>query len=65
MGILSRFRIILKALAAKAQDAFDEFIFLRFKPTNVEPFPFKWVGVPYSACSSRGGNRYCQRHICW
>jgi hypothetical protein len=30
-------------LQARAASAFDEFIILRFRATNVEPYPFAWV----------------------
>ncbi|MEK6609459.1 MAG: hypothetical protein AABZ35_00895, partial [Gemmatimonadota bacterium] len=30
-------------LEREAVGAFDEFLFLRFRATNVEPYPFEWV----------------------
>ena len=53
-------------LTSKAQDAFDEFMFLRFKATNVAPFPFEWVDekkttVEYSAMLTRISIEYEKR----
>jgi hypothetical protein len=53
----------LKAIAAPE---FDEFLMLRFKATNVPPYPFKWVNykdtrLDYAAALSRISARYQQR----
>jgi hypothetical protein len=45
---------------------FDEFLMLRFKATNVPPYPFKWVNyketrLDYAAALSRISARYQQR----
>jgi len=53
----------LKAIAAPE---FDEFLVLRFKATNVPPYPFEWVNynetrLDYAAALSRISARYQQR----
>ncbi len=53
----------LKTIAAPE---FDEFLMLRFKATNVPPYPFKWVNykdtrLDYAAALSRISARYQQR----
>ena len=53
-------------LRDKAQPAFDEFMFLRFKAKNVEPFPFEWVDeaktvMEYSAMLTRISIEYDRR----
>lgn len=53
-------------LRDKAQPAFDEFIFLRFRAKNVEPFPFEWVDeaktvMEYSAMLTRISIEYERR----
>jgi hypothetical protein len=46
-----------------AAPAFDEFIILRFKATNVAPFPFSWVNqkataLDYGAALARISQAY-------
>jgi len=53
----------LRAIAARE---FDEFLVLRFKATNVPPYPFEWVNynetrLDYAAALSRISARYQQR----
>jgi hypothetical protein len=53
-------------LRASAAPEFDEFIVLRFKATNLSPFPFEWVDynetrLDYAAALSRISARYQQR----
>lgn len=50
-------------LQDRALPAFDEFMFLRFKATNVAPFPFEWVDeskttLEYSAMLIRLSREY-------
>lgn len=49
-----------------ARPAFDEFVLLRFKATNQEPFPFSWIdergtAADYGAALVRISNLYEQR----
>jgi hypothetical protein len=49
-----------------AKPAFDEFLLLRFRATNVEPFPFEWVdesatSKEYSAVLVRVSREYDRR----
>ena len=53
-------------LARLAAPAFDEFLILRFKATNVKPYPFSWVdesatSLEYSALLTRISREYDQR----
>jgi hypothetical protein len=53
----------LRAIAARD---FDEFLILRFKATNVAPYPFEWANynetrLDYAAALSRISARYQQR----
>jgi hypothetical protein len=53
-------------LGERAQPAFDEFLFLRFVATNVEPYPFAWVDetettTEYSAMLTRISREYDHR----
>jgi hypothetical protein len=53
-------------LLALAKPAFDEFLLLRFRATNVEPFPFEWVdesatSKEYSAVLVRVSREYDRR----
>ena len=53
-------------LREKAQPKFDEFMFLRFRAKNVEPFPFEWVDeaktiMEYSAMLTRISIEYDRR----
>jgi hypothetical protein len=55
-----------RRLRAEAQSEFDEFLVLRFKATNVAPYPFEWVNynetrLDYAAALSRISARYQQR----
>ncbi len=55
-----------RRLRAEAASEFDEFIVLRFKATNVPPYPFEWVNynetrLDYAAALSRISARYQQR----
>ncbi len=55
-----------RRLRAEAAPDFDEFIVLRFKATNVPPFPFEWADyketrLDYAAALSRISARYQQR----
>jgi hypothetical protein len=55
-----------RRLRSEAAPEFDEVQFLRFKATNVPPFPFEWVNynetrLDYAAVLSRIGARYQQR----
>ena len=50
-------------LADKARSAFDEFQFLRFRATNMKPFPFEWVDLAtteleYSSVLTRISREY-------
>src|SRR6185312_11522181 len=56
----------INRLREKAQPAFDEFMFLRFKAKNVAPFPFEWVDertttMEYSAMLTRISIEYERR----
>lgn len=51
---------------SRAASQFDEFQFLRFRATNVDPFPFEWVDfertrMEYSAMLLRISREYDQR----
>jgi hypothetical protein len=53
-------------LRERAQPAFDEFLFLRFVATNVEPYPFSWVDeketvAEYGAMLTRISREYDRR----
>lgn len=53
-------------LRERAQPAFDEFLFLRFVATNVEPYPFAWVDeketvAEYGAMLTRISREYDRR----
>jgi hypothetical protein len=53
-------------LRERASPAFDEFLFLRFLATNVEPYPFAWVEeretvTEYSAMLTRISREYDHR----
>lgn len=53
-------------ILAKAAPSFDEFVMLRFKATNVAPFPFDWVNqtqtaMEYSALLVRLSREYDRR----
>jgi len=53
-------------LADKARPAFDEFQFLRFRATNMKPFPFEWVDLAnteleYSSVLTRISREYDRR----
>jgi hypothetical protein len=55
-----------RRLQAAAAPDFDEFLILRFKPTNSPPYPFEWVDynetrLDYAAALSRISARYQQR----
>lgn len=55
-----------RRLRQEAQEAFDEFLVLRYCATNAEPFPFSWVDfngtrMDYAAVLSRISSRYQQR----
>lgn len=55
-----------RRLQSEVVKEFDEFLVLRFKATNVPPYPFEWVNyketrLDYSAALSRIGARYQQR----
>jgi hypothetical protein len=55
-----------RRLKAEVAPDFDEFLPLRFKATNVAPFPFEWVNyketqLDYAAALSRISSRYQQR----
>jgi hypothetical protein len=38
-----------RRLADRAKSSFDEFLTLRFRATNVDPFPFEWVDFEQTA----------------
>jgi hypothetical protein len=38
-----------RRLISRARPSFDEFQILRFKATNVSPFPFEWLDYPETA----------------
>jgi hypothetical protein len=53
-------------LRERALPAFDEFLFLRFLATNVDPYPFAWVEegetvTEYSAMLTRISREYDHR----
>jgi hypothetical protein len=55
-----------RRLRADAAPEFDEFLVLRFKATNAQPYPFEWVNyketrLDYAAALSRISARYQQR----
>lgn len=55
-----------KRLLAAAKREFDEFLILRFKATNADPYPFEWVNynetrLDYAAALARINDRYRQR----
>lgn len=55
-----------RRLLASAAPDFDEFLVLRFRATNVAPYPFEWVNydetrLDYAAALSRVSARYQQR----
>ncbi len=47
-------------LRDKALPSFDEFLFLRFRAANVEPYPFEWLDY-YAALLVRVSRMYDQR----
>jgi hypothetical protein len=52
-----------RRLRAEAAPDFDEFLVLRFRATNIPPFPFEWVNfretmVDYAAALTRVSSRY-------
>ena len=56
----------IKRLIEHANPDFDEFLVLRFKATNVAPFPFDWVDeedtlLRYSALPTRVSRLYTER----
>jgi hypothetical protein len=55
-----------RRLAHEAKPAFDEFLTLRFKATNIKPYPFEWINEPglrldYAASLTRVSALYEQR----
>ena len=53
-------------LLERAQPAFDEFLILRFRATNVRPYPFEWsdlakTKLEYSALLTRVSREYDRR----
>ena len=55
-----------RRMMAHAKPEFDEFVVLRFKAVNADPFPFHWVDLnstrlDYAAALSRISARYQQR----
>ncbi len=55
-----------RRLLLEAKPEFDEFLVLRFKATNAQPYPFEWVNyketqLDYAAVLSRICSRYQQR----
>lgn len=55
-----------RRLRALAAPDYDEFLLLRFKATNAEPYPFEWLDcnstrMDYAAALSRISARYQQR----
>lgn len=55
-----------RRLRTEAAPEFDEFVILRFKATNVPPYPFEWADysekrLDYAAALSRISARYQQR----
>jgi hypothetical protein len=55
-----------RRLRAEAAPDFDEFLILRFKASNAEPYPFEWVDykgtrMDYAAALARISARYQQR----
>lgn len=55
-----------KRLLAEAAPAFDEFLILRYRATNVEPYPFEWVDLKateldYGAILTRISREYERR----
>ncbi len=55
-----------RRLRALAAPDYDEFLLLRFKATNAEPYPFEWLDynstrLDYAAALSRINARYQQR----
>lgn len=55
-----------RRLKAEVASDFDEFLVLRFKATNVPPYPFEWLDynetrLDYAAALSRISARYQQR----
>ncbi len=53
-------------LIARAQPAFDELVFLRFRATNIKPYPFSWVDeaetqAEYGAALARISREYESR----
>ena len=55
-----------RRLRAEAEAEFDEFLVLRFKATNMPPYPFEWVNynemrLDYASVLSRISARYQQR----
>ena len=55
-----------RRLRALAAPGFDEFLILRFKATNVDPYPFEWADfnetrLDYAAALTRISARYQQR----
>ena len=55
-----------RRLRAEAAPHFDEFLVLRFKASNLPPYPFEWLNygetrLDYAAALSRISSRYQQR----
>jgi len=53
-------------LLEEAKPSFDEFLVLRFRATNLEPFPFEWVDLKdteleYGAILTRISREYERR----
>lgn len=56
----------ISRLERQAKPSFDEFLILKFKASNVDPFPFEWVNetstlLAYSALLTRVSNLYESR----
>jgi len=55
-----------RRLLEKAKPEFDEFLVLKFKATNVEPYPFEWINynqtcLEYAAVLTRISREYDRR----
>jgi len=53
-------------LVAQAKPSFDEFLILRYRATNAEPYPFEWVDLQateldYGAILTRIAREYDRR----